>query len=57
MFTFRESFRRQTEKQLSVLKSLKPSYKNSELTQIEVLFPQNRMNDLFRAKLKEIVSL
>ena len=57
MFTFRESFRRQTEKQLSVLKSLKPSYKNNELTQIEVLFPQNRMNDLFRAKLKEIVSL
>ena len=57
MFTFRESFRRQTEKQLSVLKFLRPSYKNNELKQIEVLFPQNLMNDLFRAKLKEIVSL
>ena len=36
------------------MKSLEPSNK---LNQIEGIFPQNLMNDLIRAKLKEIVEL
>ena len=40
--------------QVDATKSLDLSYK---LKRIEVIFPQNLMNDLIRAKLKEIVKL
>ena len=42
-----ESFENQAEKQVDTMKSLIPSNK---LKQIEGIFPQNSMNDLFCAK-------
>ena len=48
---------KQTEKQFDVIKSLENSNKKDELKQIESIFPQNLMNDLMYAKLKEIVTL
>ena len=42
-----ESFEKQAEKQVDTMKSLIPSNK---LKQIEGIFPQNSMNDLFCAK-------
>ena len=44
----------ETEKQVGAIKSLDSSKK---LKRIEGIFPQNLMNDLIRAKLKEIVEL
>ena len=43
-----KSFKKQTEKQIAAIKSLKPSNKKDELKQIEDIFPQNLMNDLIR---------
>ena len=45
------------EKQVGAIKSLDLSNKKDELKQIEGMFPQNSMNDLVRAKVKEIVKL
>ena len=47
-------FEKQTEKQVGATKSLNPFNK---LKRIEIMLPQNLMNDLIRAKLKEIVEL
>ena len=47
-----KAFEKQTEKQVDAIKSLDPSNK---LKEIEGLFPENQMNDLIRAKLKEII--
>ena len=49
-----KAFEKQTEKQIGVIKSLEPSHK---LKRIKDIFPQNLMNYLIRAKLKEIVEL
>ena len=49
-----KAFEKQTEKQVDAIKSLDLS---SKLKQIEGIFPQNLMNDLIRANLKEIVEL
>ena len=49
-----KSFEKQTEKQINGMKSVDASDK---LKQIEGIFLQNLMNDLIRAKLKEIVEL
>ena len=49
-----KAFEKQTEKHVGNINSLDPSNK---LKQIESIFPQNLMNDLTRAKLKEIVEL
>ena len=49
-----EAFEKQTENQVGAIKSLDSSNK---LKQIEDIFPQNLMNGLIRAKLKEIVEL
>ena len=45
-----KAFEKQTEKQVYAIKSLDPF---NMLKQIEGMFPQNLMNDLFRAKLKK----
>ena len=45
-----KAFEKQTEKQVYAIKSLDPF---NMLKQIEGIFPQNLMNDLFRAKLKK----
>ena len=52
-----KALEKQTEKQVGALKSLKPSNKKDELKQSEGIFLQNLINNLIRAKLKEIVSL
>ena len=49
--------KKETEKKVGAIKSLKPSNKKDELKQIEGIFPQNLMNDLIRDKLKGIVNL
>ena len=46
-----KAFEKQTEKQVDPIKPLDLS---NNLKQIEGIFPQNLMNDLIRAKLKEI---
>ena len=56
-FPFGEAFEKQTENQVGVLKSLKPSNRKDELKQTESIFPLNQMNDLIRDKLKETVNL
>ena len=50
-----KAFEKQTDKQIGAVKSLNISNKKDELKIIECIFPQNLMNDLIRAKLKEIV--
>ena len=52
-----KALEKQTEKQVGALKSLKPSNKKNELKESEGIFLQNLINNLIRAKLKEIVSL
>ena len=47
-------FQKQTAKQVGAIKSLDPSNK---LKRTESIFPQNLMNDLIRAKFKEIAEL
>ena len=54
---FGKVFEKQTEKQVGALKSLNPSNKKDELTQIERIFTQNLMNDFIHGKLKEIGNL
>ena len=49
-----KAFQKQTDKQVDDIKSLHPSNK---LGRIEGITPQNLMNDLIHAKLKEIVEL
>ena len=49
--------KKQTEEQCGARTFLKPSNKKDELKQTEGIFQQNLMNDLVRAKLKEIVNL
>ena len=49
-----KAFEKQIEKQFDAIKSLVPSNK---LKQIEGVFPKHLMNDLIRAKLKEVVEL
>ena len=56
-FPLGKTFEKQREKQVGALKSLNPFNKKDELKQIEGIFPQSMMNDLIRAKLKEIVNL
>ena len=51
-----KAFEKQTEKQVGALKSLDLSNKKDELKQIEGIFPQNLMNGLISATLKEIVN-
>ena len=53
-FPLGKAFEKQTEKQVDAIKSLDLSNK---LKRIEGTFPQNLMNDLIRAKLKEIIEL
>ena len=50
-----ESFKKQREKQVDPIKFLDISNKTDELKQIKSIFPQNKMNDLIRAKLKKIL--
>ena len=52
-----KAFEKQTEKQVSVLKSLNISHKINKLKQIEDIFSQNLMNDLIRNKLEKIAEL
>ena len=52
-----KTFEKQTKKQVRAIKSLKHSNKKDELKQIEVVFPQNMMNDLIHVKSKETVNL
>ena len=51
-----KALQKQTEKLVADLTSLNSSNKKDELKQIESILQQNLMNDLIRAKLKEIVS-
>ena len=44
---------KQTQKQVAALKSLYPSNKENKFRNIEVIFPQNMMNDLIRFNLKK----
>ena len=55
--TLGKNFEQQTEKQFGATKSLDLSHKKYKLKQIEGIFPQNLMNNLIRAKLREIVKL
>ena len=55
--TLGKNFEQQTEKQVGATKSLDLSHKKYKLKQIEGIFPQNLMNNLIRAKLREIVKL
>ena len=50
-------FEKQIEKQVGTVKSLKRFNKKYYLKQIESIFTQNLVNELFGAKLKEIVNL
>ena len=52
-----KTFEKQKEKQVDALKSMDLCNKKDELKQIEVIFPQNLMNDLICFKLKEILKL
>ena len=54
---FGKAFEKQTEKQADPIKCLEISNKIDELKQTGSIFPQNLMNDLIGAKLKEIVKL
>ena len=54
MFSFRRRFSKTTRKKADAIKSLDTSNKPK---QIDGIFPQNLMNDLIHAKLKEIVEL
>ena len=51
------AFEKQIEKQVGAIELLTFSYKEDELKQIESIFPQNLVNGLIRAKLKEIDEL
>ena len=48
-----ESFKKQREKQVDPIKFLDIFNKTDELKQVKSIFPQNKMNDLIRAKLKK----
>ena len=50
----RKAFEKQTEKQVGAIKHLNPSNK---LKRVEGIFPQNLVNYLIRAKLKEFAKL
>ena len=50
-----KAFKKQVEKQVAAIKSIKISHKKNQLKKIVGIFPQNLMNDLIRDKLKEIV--
>ena len=52
-----KAFEKQTERQVSALKSLDISNKKYKLKQIEGIFPKHFMNDLIRVKLNGIVKL
>ena len=52
-----KAFEKQTEKQVCALKFVDFSNKKYKLKQIEGIFPQDLMNDLVRARLKEIINL
>ena len=51
------AFEKRTEKHVDALKSLKICNKTDELKQIDVIFPNNQLNDLIINKLKEIMQL
>ena len=51
-----KAFRKQTEKQVGAIKSLKPFNKKDEVKQTDGIFPHNLMNDLIPDKLKETVN-
>ena len=55
MFSCQKTFRKQTEKEVGTIKSLKFSSKKYELNQIESIFLQNLKNELIHDMLKEIV--
>ena len=48
-----ESFKKQREKQVDPINFLDIFNKTDELKQVKSIFPQNKMNDLIRAKLKK----
>ena len=50
-----KAFKKQIEKQVGAIKSIKISNKKNQLKKIVGIFPQNLMNDLISDKLKEIV--
>ena len=52
-----KAFEKQTEKQVRALKFVDFSNKKYKLKQIEGIFPQDLMNDLVCARLKEIINL
>ena len=52
-----KAFEKQTEKQVCALKFVDFSNKKCKLKQIERIFPQDLINDLVRARLKEIINL
>ena len=54
MFSCQKTFRKQTEKEVGTIKSLKFSSKKYELKQIESIFLQNLKNELIHDMLKEI---
>ena len=54
MLSCQKTFRKQTEKQVGTIKSLKFSSKKYELKQIESIFLQNLKNELIHDMLKEI---
>ena len=56
IFSFRTSFSETNIKKVSAIKSLKLNQKD-ELMQVQAIFLQNLMNNLVRAKLKEILNL
>ena len=57
LYSLGRALGKQTEKQVGALKPLGPSNNNDELKQIESMFPQDLMNDLVCAKLKETANL
>ena len=52
-----KSFKEQTKQQVIAIKDLNISDKTNELIQIEVIFPQNILNDLNSNKLWKIIEL
>ena len=52
-----KSLKKQTKKQVDVLKYLNLSNKKDDFKQIEGIFPQNQLNDLIIDKLQEIEQL
>ena len=52
-----KAFEKQKKEQVKAIKGLNISDKANELKQIEIIFPQNVLNDLIITRLKKIVEL